>query len=71
MIIINILAIGIVYGDTRARINILEKIHAELKSELRNAIKIFGEKQEKALERLISIEAILKTQGVNNNVKNE
>jgi hypothetical protein len=57
---INILAIGITYGDARARISMLERSHKELRDEVKEAIKTFGEKQEKTIERLVSIEALLK-----------
>lgn len=63
---LNILAIGVTYGDARARISMLEKNHRELKDEVKEALKAFGDKQEKVLERLISIEAILREN--NNNV---
>lgn len=67
---LNILAVGVTYGDARARINMLEKNHAELKDEVREAIKIFGEKQERVLEELISIRSILKARE-GGNVTNE
>lgn len=67
---LNILAIGVTYGDARARINMLERRQAELKDELKEAIKVFTEKQERVLERLISIESMLKT-GESHNDPNE